>query len=284
MKLKIIYTFFALMVGAFLFLSNAGGRASAQSEGNTGAPNDNTTVDNRTCQSCHNNGTFGVTPVLEITDAGGTVITDNFNPGETYNVKMTVDATGSPAGYGFQMVALNAADGSDGAAVNTWANGSSNVQFATLGNGRQYAEQNAISTSNEFTMEWTAPASGTVTFYYGGNAVDDSSNTNGDNAIMGSTSIDADPNALNELEKTVALDIFPNPVNDVLNLRTNAQTTDTYDLQLFDQNGKQISTERLMIPSGENVAPIEVANLPTGIYSLILSYGKNQITKKMLKL
>jgi len=101
---------------------------------------------------------------------------------------------------------------------------------------------------------------------------------------MGTMSLDANPNALNELEKTVALDVFPNPVSDVLNLRTNAQTTDTYDLQLFDQNGKQISSERLMIPSGENVAPIEVANLPTGIYSLILSDGKNQIAKKMLKL
>ncbi len=283
MKLRIIYTFFTLMVGAFLFLSNAGGRASSQSEGNTGAPNDNG-ANNRTCQTCHNNGTFAVTPVLEITDAGGTVITDNFNPGETYNVKMTVDATNNPVGYGFQVVALNAAQGSDGAAVNTWANGSSNVQFATLGTGRQYAEQSALSSSNEFTMEWTAPASGTVTFYYGGNATNDNGNTNGDNAIMGSMSIDANPNSLNELEKTVTLDIFPNPVSNVLNLRTNAQTSDTYDLHLFDQNGKQISNERLMIPSGENVAPIEVANLPTGIYNLILSDGKNQITKKMVKL
>ena len=283
MKLKIIYTFFALMIGSFLFLSNSSGRATSQSEGNTGAPNDNGNG-NRTCQTCHNNGTFGVTPVLEITDAGGIVITDNFNPGETYNVKMTVDATGSPIGYGFQITSLNAAQGSAGTPVNTWATPGSNVQIATLGTGRQYAEQSALSASNEFTVEWTAPADGTVTFYYGGNATNDNGNTNGDNAIMGSMSLDSNPDAINELERVVALDIFPNPVNDVLNLRTNAQTSDTYDLQLFDQNGKQISTERLMIPSGENVSPIDVANLPTGIYSLILSDGKNQIAKKMLKL
>lgn len=283
MKLKIIYTFFALMVGAFLFLSNAGGRASSQSEGNTGAPNDNG-MNNRTCQTCHNNGTFGVTPVLEVTDAGGTVVTDNFNPGETYNVKMTVDATGTPAGYGFQITSLNAAQGSDGAPVNTWANVGGNVQVATLGSGRQYAEHSALSASNEFTMEWTAPANGTVTFYYGGNATNDNGNTMGDNAIMGSMSLDSNPDAINELERVVKLDIFPNPVNDVLNLRTNAQTSDAYDLQLFDQNGKQISNERFMIPSGENIAPINVANLPTGIYNLILSDGQNQIAKKMLKL
>ena len=283
MKLRIIYTLFALMVGAFLFLSNAGGRASSQSEGNTGAPNDNA-MNNRTCQTCHNNGSFGVTPVLEITNAAGTVITDNFNPGETYNVKMTVDATGTPAGYGFQIVALNAAAGSAGTAVNTWATPSSNVQIATLGTGRQYAEQSALSASNEFTMEWTAPVDGTVTFYYGGNATNDSGDTMGDNAVMGSISLDSNPDAINELERVVALDIFPNPVNDVLNLRTNAETTDTYDLQLFDQNGKQISNERFMIPSGENITPINVANFPTGIYNLILSDGQNQIAKKMIKL
>jgi hypothetical protein len=283
MKLRIIYTFFALIIGAFLFLSNAGGRASSQSEGNTGAPNDNSSG-NRTCQTCHNNGSFVVTPVLEITDAGGTVVTDNFNPGQTYNVKMIVDATSNPAGYGFQITSLNGANGIAAAPVNTWANGSSNVQFATIGNGRQYAEQNAVSSSNEFTMEWTAPASGTVTFYYGGNAVNGNGSTGGDNAVMSSISIDAAPNALDKLEKTVALDIFPNPVSEVLNLRTNAQTTDTYDLQLFDQSGKQISNQRLMIPSGENVAPINVANLPAGMYSLILSDGQNQIIKKMLKL
>lgn len=283
MKLRIIYTFFALMAGAFLFLGNSDGRASANSEGNTGAPDDNTS-NNRTCQTCHNNGTFGVTPVLEITNVGGTVITDNFNPGETYNVKMTIDATGSPAGYGFQITSLNAADGMNGAPVNTWSTPGSNVQFATLGNGRQYAEQSSSSSSNEFTMEWTAPASGTVTFYYGGNAINDNGNTNGDNASMGSMSIDANPNSLSELEKTVALDIFPNPVSDIMNLRTNALTSDTYDLQLIDQNGKQISNKKIMVPSGKNVFPIEVTNLPTGIYNLILSDGKNQITKKMLKM
>lgn len=283
MKLRITYIFFALMVGAFLFLSNAGGRASSQSEGNTGAPNDNGNG-NRTCQTCHNNGAFAITPTLEITDAAGTVITDNFNPGETYNVKMTIDATGNPVGYGFQITSLNAAQGSDGTPVNTWANVGTNVQVATLGTGRQYAEQSALSSSNEFTMEWTAPADGTVTFYYGGNATNDNGNTNGDNAVMGSMSLDSNPDAINELERILALEIFPNPVSDVLNLRTNAQATNTYDFQLFDQNGRQVSTAKLMIPSGENIAPIEVANLPTGIYNLILSDGKNQIAKKMLKL
>ena len=283
MKLRIIYTFFVLF-GAFLLLSHSNGRATNFNEGNTGAPNDNAT-NNRTCQTCHNSGSFAVTPMLSITDQGGNEISGNYLPGVTYNVKLTVNSTGTPAGYGFQMVALNAPENMDGAAVNTWVvpAGSTNLQVATPPNGRQYAEQNAVSTSNEFVLEWTAPASGDVTFYYGGNAVNDNQMNGGDNAIMGSTSLSLDPTSTNELEKSLSLDIFPNPVNDVLTLQTNAQGSDTYDLFLFDQNGRQILNQKINIPAGENISPIDVAHLSTGMYNLIISDGKNNIAKKMLK-
>lgn len=283
MKLRIIYTLFILSFGATLFLSNSGGRATGSNEGNTGAPNDNGNS-NRTCQTCHNNGNFVVTPELEITDGNGTVVTDNLTGGETYTIKLTVNATNNPSGYGFQMVALNAADGVDGTPVNTWNAPGGNVQLATIGNGRQYAEQNAISSSNEFVMEWTAPSSGDVTFYYGGNAINDNGNTNGDNAVMSSTSLSLTPVSTNELEKKVALDIYPNPVQDIINLSSSAQESGTYDLILFDQTGRQLFTKRVNIPSGENITPIIVNQLSTGIYNLVLSDGKNKLTKKVVKL
>lgn len=284
MKFRIIYTFFVLF-GAFLLLSHSSGRATNFNEGNTGAPNDNAT-NNRTCQTCHNSGSFTVTPELLITDQGGNEISGNYLPGETYNVKLTVNSTGSPAGYGFQLVALNAPANMDGTPVNTWAlpTGSAGIQLATPANGRQYAEHDAINTSNEFLLEWTAPSSGDVTFYYGGNAVDENGQNGGDNAIMGSTELSLDPTSTNDLEQSLSLDIFPNPVNEVLSLQTNAQGSDTYDLFLFDQSGRQILNQKINIPAGENVSPIEVNNLSTGMYNLIISDGENQITKKMLKL
>lgn len=285
MKFRIIYTLFALLFGGFLFLNSSSGRATSQLEGNTGAPNDNN-ASNRTCQTCHNNGSFQVTPMLEIMDSGGNIVTSNFNSGETYSVKMTVNATGSPAGYGFQILSLNAASGMTGTPVNTWVvpTGINNVQTATIANGRQYAEHKSISSSNEFLIEWTAPASGDVTFYFGGNAVNENNNTSGDNAIMGSMAFTIEPTATNDLEKIVALSVFPNPVNEVINLRTNSQVSDTYDLFLFDQNGRQISIQKLNIPSGENISPINVMDWSTGIYNLILSDGQNQIAKKIVKL
>ena len=285
MKLRIIYTFFVLLFGSFLLISSSGGRATVTNEGNTGAPNDNAN-NNRVCQSCHNNGSYTVTPEIEITDASGTIISTDYIPGETYNVKMTVNSTGMPAGFGFQIVALNAASGVDAAPVNTWSIPASttNATIATIGNGRQYAEHNGISSSNEFIVEWVAPAGGDVTFYYGGNAVNDSGNTNGDNAIAGEMSISADPTSTNDLEKAVTLDIFPNPVNDVINLKSTTEVTETYDLFLYDQTGRQISLQKVNINSGQQVTPINVEHLPTGIYGLVLSDGKNLITKKVVKL
>lgn len=285
MKLRIIYTLFIFSFGCFVFLSNSGGRATGQSEGNTGAPNDNANM-NRTCQACHNSGSFSVSPQLEIQDGNGNIVTGSLNGGETYSIKLTVNETaGTPAGYGFQMVALNAAQGVDGAAVNTWSVPAStnNVQLATLGNGRQYAEQNTTSTSNEFTIDWTAPASGDVTFYYIGNAINGNSMASGDNANPGSASFST-ITSTNELERKVALDIFPNPVQEVINIKTSSQVSDTYDLNLFDINGRQIFTEKINIPAGENLVPIDVPTLSSGIYNLILSDGKNLITKKVVKM
>ncbi|MEM6966570.1 MAG: choice-of-anchor V domain-containing protein, partial [Bacteroidota bacterium] len=269
---------------AVLFISSTGGRATVADEGNTGAPNDNQN-NNRTCQTCHKNGSFVVTPQLEITDANGVAVTDNLNGEDTYTVKLTVNSTDNPDGYGFQIVALNAADGIDGSPINTWIvpSGVPNVQVTTTSNGRQYAEQNDLSSSNEFVMEWTAPPSGDVTFYYGANAMNGNGNINGDNAVMATTSISVTPVSVAELKHKMTLDIAPNPLREVLNIFTNAQKSGDYDVMLFDQIGKKVFTEKINIPSGENISRLEIGQLPMGIYSLVLSDGKDSITKKVMK-
>lgn len=284
MKLRIIYTLFALTFGAFIFLNNSGGRATVTLQGNTGAPNDNSSG-NQTCVACHNSGNFVVTPTVELLDANGTATTDNLVSGETYTVKVNVNSTESPSGYGFQIVALNAADGIDGTPINTWTvpTTSTNVQLATLTNGRQYAEQVSTSSSKEFVMEWTAPASGDVTFYLSGNATNGNGGTSGDNGVSTSTAFSIGTTATNELEKNLAVEIFPNPVTDVISLRTNAEKTNTYDLILVNQNGQQMKSEKITITAGQNVSTLPVANLAAGIYNLVLSDGKNQVVKKILK-
>ena len=86
------------------------------------------------------------------------------------------NSAGTPDGYGFSMICLDANDNN----YNGWANASSNAQLSTSA-GRNYVEHDGISSSNEFTVDWTAPSASTgdVTFYVGANAVNGADGNSG---------------------------------------------------------------------------------------------------------
>lgn len=180
-KLNILQLTFLIFLALF-FMNYSSGPAAVNGNGYTGAPGESFT-----CGGCHSNGAFGTTSVtLEVRNAGGSLVTI-YNPGETYDLTLSVNhQMGTPAAYGFQMVALNDADNSTG----TFGSPGSNMGFVVGNSGRTYAEHNMRSVSNQFLMEWTAPTSGTgdVTFHYAGNAVNSAAGTGGDNGSVGFSS------------------------------------------------------------------------------------------------
>ncbi|NJN77443.1 MAG: hypothetical protein HC803_03220 [Saprospiraceae bacterium] len=117
---------------------------------------------------------------VQVFNTGTTTPVTNYMPGTTYDLKVTIaHASGAPAGYGFQMVALK---NSTNTSTGTWTTPGSNTQIATAGT-RSYVEHGGgASASNIFTTKWVAPASGTgnVTFYSAGNAVNGNGGTSGD--------------------------------------------------------------------------------------------------------
>lgn len=78
------------------------------------------------------------------------------------------------------------------------------------------------------------------------------------------------------LENTFHSDfvIYPNPAKDVVNFKTNEKIS---EVKLFDQLGRLIST----IAIDKN--KINVKNLETGVYYLIIKTEKNTYTKKLIK-
>ncbi len=278
MKKNLLITITFICLAAFALMSSSGGRADAQTAGSTGAPGDSSS-------SCGNQYCHGVSSILvdldiELTEMDGTMVQDNIEEGKTYIVKVRVNHTGgaTPLAFGFQLVALNA----DGASVNNFMNPSSNAKIANA-NGRQYAEHNGPSNTNEFTVEWTAPelAATSITFYAAGNGVDGDGTTGGDGSNSTSLNFGLTSPTSNLIADKWGLKIFPNPVADQLNLEMANAMDGTCLLTVFDVLGKEIFSRNIDIHSTKE--QIDVSFLPKGSYSLVLRNGNEKATAKFIK-
>jgi hypothetical protein len=148
----------ALIFGALALMSHHNGVAEEQNKDRTGAPGSQ-----QPCSACHNSGSYDVTPSISVYPFEGadTPVT-TFVPFTEYYVVFEVDASGAPAGYGFQATAVFG----NGDNAGTFISCSDNAQLEDV-NGRHIVEQNDLSPSNTFGLFWGAPAGGEgpVTFY-----------------------------------------------------------------------------------------------------------------------
>jgi len=273
---KIIWILSSIVILAIFSItisSSSGGRASAASTGNTGAPGD----DVQTCISCHNGGgSIAVNMEIIVTDANGSVITD-YSPEQIYNVEVLINATaGTPLGYGFQLVSL--ADGNN-ANIAGWQNPESNVKLVAT-NGRNYAEHNDVTTNNSFKLEWKAPVSGSgsVTFYTSGNGVNKNSATSGDGASKTTLSLgeDGGPAASVDYIAFASPKVYPTQFTSNFAVENFIGNTEIYDL-----NGRLI--QNVLVTSNNQI--IDLSNQNTGLYILKFTNQEGQaFTKKVVKL
>ncbi len=292
MKFKFIYTFFTLLIIAVLFIASKDGRAFDNGTGNTGAPGDETNSNGsaKTCQSCHfNNADIQVTLDIEVLDGLGDPVSE-YIPEQTYDVKVTINSLGDsiPSAYGYQLLSLKAPLGQNGDNLATFDNPASNVRIAVASsNGRQYAEHKGPSNSNEFLVEWTAPAlgAGTITFYSCGNGVNLNDETGGDNAACNQLELtEGDPVATKDLSEEVSLIVFPNPVSDVLNIEINSEVTGTFEARIYNLFGQVVQIKQIDLITGENKMNLNVSDLPKGNYLLQVVDGEKMMSRKFVKL
>jgi len=286
MKLRIIYTLMSALALSLLFMGYSGGPAATQDQGYTGAPGDVEASGGVpwTCQTCHT-GPLQVTMEIEVFEEGTTMPIMDYAAGATYDVKVTVnDVNNDAAGYGFQIVSLVDSDESD---VNGWSSPGTNVQIATASNtGRSYAEHTEASNANVFEVKWTAPAasSGSVTFYSAGVGVNIDGMNMGDG---GSTA------TLNLTERTVGIfnatqldarvNLYPNPVVDVLNLNIESEFSGGVLTEIMDLQGRVVDTRAVNLTLGTNQERFETNNLHTGTYLVRLTKDNKVLTTRFVK-
>jgi len=294
MKYRFTYILFSLLFLAYIFAANSQGRANAQNAGNTGAPGDQAGGSGATtCVTCHGgSGNIQLDVLISITDAEGISIEDNgYTPGEAYTVTVTNQVlSGTPAAFGFQILALNADLGENGSEVSDWQAVSDNVQIAFASNtGRTYAEHDGPSMGNNvFEMTWTAPddLDGPVTFYSCGNGVNLNGMTTGDGADCSTLTINrASVSSNSDLAALpIAMNLFPNPVVASANLNITVEESGTYTLALYNNIGQLVNKEQITLASGEHFRTIDMQNLSSGIYTIRLYDDHNNLTQKVIKL
>ncbi|MFY7965887.1 MAG: choice-of-anchor V domain-containing protein, partial [Chitinophagaceae bacterium] len=180
MKNKLVITILSITIVCSIFISSTKSVqfSSVSPDGYTGA----TGV---YCTNCHSD--------YPLNAAGGNVMlqglpTGNYVPNATYNLSLKINHfTNDRTRWGFAIKAVNNA----GNAVGTFSTTNTNAYI----NGDEISHFYAITTSSQssFTydsLKWTAPATaGNATFYYAGNAANNSAGNDGDYIYSGVSAI-----------------------------------------------------------------------------------------------
>lgn len=288
MKVNTLFAILSLIFLSFLFMSNEFGRAAQESWGNTGAPGDQTLTNgqSRTCISCHGTGAIMVTLDIELRDAAGDLVEEEYQPGVTYDVEVRLNHVSGPAPsrYGFQLVALDDATESD---INTWTDPAENVKISFASNtNRTYPEQNRASATNTFNMKWTAPEAGTgpITFYSCGNGVNSNGGTGGDGAACNTLSLaEGKVSSTNNIATSFEANLFPNPATDVVNLDILVAKSGEYRIAMINAFGKEVNAQFVDFLSGQNQVGFSVDGLPKGMYFLQVSNLRESAVYKWFK-
>jgi hypothetical protein len=78
--------------------------------------------------------------------------------------------------------------------------------------------------------------------------------------------------------------VFPNPVNTWLTIRYNASAKQEVTAYIYNTSGLLVLEKHQEANSGnENYLPLNVENLPTGVYIYSLKAGNQHITGKFIK-
>jgi hypothetical protein len=249
--------------------------------GYTGSPGE------QNCTSCHsgtiNSGSGSIAIATSIPPAG-------YTPGQTYQIDVTVtDATSSLFGFGFEALLTS---GNVNAGTFTITNpASTQIKTASVsGNVRN----NVVHTLNGgasagqkvFSFNWTAPAagSGDVTFYAVGNAANGNNANSGDKIYSTNSTIGEFNSSSVEMPTSSisAVNIYPNPVSESLNVRFFLMAETEVSIQLLDLNGKLIANFANFNANGEvNQLYLMPSNLSKGIYFLNITTNREKIVEKI---
>lgn len=86
-------------------------------------------------------------------------------------------------------------------------------------------------------------------------------------------------NSINELENTIAFDIYPNPSDDMVNVTLEMKNGEHATIQIINSLGQIVLSNVIK----NSHSSFNIAHLPTGVYYVKLQNDKGSAIKKVIK-
>ena len=304
MKVRIVTTSFLLIAVSTLLLSYARGPATNGWDC-TGAE---TGLNNPTgCTNgggCHaNSATAGITVAIQLTDSTGTAVSQYIG-GKNYTVTLTgVNTTGSSLPrFGFQLTSIAGSVAQvTPVSAGTWS--------STVPQGHVSAPQagnfvvNLVEQSHAITASsgggatgstyvdsftWTAPVVGTGTVSFWGvlNAVNGTGSADGgdlwntNSLVITEDTVTHTNTGITTVSQTNQINVYPNPVNDRLNIQVDNAAPGTCLISVFDLSGQLITTQTFETATTHSIG---TSSWESGVYLIKIQQAGVSKVLRILK-
>lgn len=271
-KKSLLFTLFAGIV--YLSLSS---NASGPITNNNGVAIGSPGANKASCgdgSTCHTGGAANGTIIdsVIVRDKSSNAVVESYSPGKTYKISVNAHNANLLSHFGYQALMLKA----DGTNAGTLTATQANTAVKTA-NSFKVVEHTSVLNSSVAILraefEWTAPAAntGAVTIYSMINAVNNNTLSTGDQVSQQITKTLSENLNVGDVENSITLNAYPNPVNNQLKLKIENAVAGTYQISAFDLNGRIVFTKEMKLNTASQEAYINTKDWSAGVYQLVVS-------------
>ena len=264
--------------------------------GVTGSPGENTCSQS----GCHGAGAGGL---ADNAGPGSVSITTNpafvnntYEPNKSYSVTVTVNQVGCSY-FGFDFEALDATKPFTSITTNNSIGTlSTNVNFPDVsvapylglkGNSNAYHNTPVTTTDKaEFTFNWKAPASGTVSMYAAGNAANENNTADKGDNVYKTSLLNLTPVLVSGIENgdlQAGVKVYPNPVTDIVTVSFDLKSDEEVSFAVMNSTGVVVKTITKKLTAGAVKTSLDLSTLEKGNYILVLNTSSAQALTKLIK-
>jgi hypothetical protein len=86
------------------------------------------------------------------------------------------------------------------------------------------------------------------------------------------------------IQPSLDVSIFPNPVQDRLNVTLNASSSCVVSMYVVNEEGQTTNRATKQLNAGNNTYSLNTSSMTPGMYSIVVNTGSGQVVKKWIKL